>query len=829
MKACDVIRLLLNQNGEDSVPGEAEVVSALEPFLGPSKLVAAKNITEAAAVKAGFHIAFKPNRKFFFSGVDPVTLFDEIKELGQAHITAHAENVPPFASLEVEHCYLWWEILLVTLSDVARVREVFAFVEGECELEIRLLADQAGAIALLGSIPSETLDLFRSDCQDQLQLVESATLALDEHRQPAGKELDALFRGIHSIKGNAGVLLSQIKGGDLAGTHPLRLLHALSHALESLLDPCRAPSAGAIPEQTIQTTLDACDAIQNLLNKVANPAAPPAALPHDVFQTLKIEIAAAQTTAPTASTAPRSKAFFNTTSQWIDVIRDCFSRLNTDEAPAPILETYLRGVKTLSSVAHYQNLTELEPPLARQLQILDEAVRDGGKLEQEQRSSLNHAFESLCALLKQTGQKEETGLAPSPPNALPAESKARAETPAASSSGTTIRIEQDKLDRLMRITGELLVARGAFPILVQKLNNGVEVNVVAKELKDAGSTISRISDDLQASIMSIRMLPAKTVFQKFPRMVRDLARGLGKEVRLVVEGERTELDKTILEQIGDPLIHVIRNAVDHGLETPEKRQAAGKDPCGVLKVRAGNEAGGVIIEISDDGQGLDASALKRKAIQRGLMTADAAAAMSDEAAFQLIFMPGLSTAEKVTAVSGRGVGMDVVRSNVRNLQGTIDIRSKVGQGTTFSIKLPTSLMVSKGILLEAGSQEYILPLANIRDMVKIPSGEVHEYQGMKIAQVRGNTFPLFSLAETLGLEHLSKPETCIALLEVGNLKFGLIVDKFVSEVEVLVKPLTGGLDRCREFQGASIMGDGRVVLVLNPMECHRLRKAQAAG
>lgn len=173
--------------------------------------------------------------------------------------------------------------------------------------------------------------------------------------------------------------------------------------------------------------------------------------------------------------------------------------------------------------------------------------------------------------------------------------------------------------------------------------------------------------------------------------------------------------------------------------------------------------------------------------------------------------------------------MDVVRSNVRDLQGTIDIRSKVGQGTTFLIKLPTSLMVSKGILLEAGSQKYILPLGNIRDMVKIPRRQVHEYQGMKIAQVRGTTFPLFSLAETLGLDEVPQDELSIALLEAGSLRFGLIVDKFVTEVEVLVKPLTGGLDQCREFQGASIMGDGRVVLVLNAMECHRLRKAQAAG
>ena len=235
----------------------------------------------------------------------------------------------------------------------------------------------------------------------------------------------------------------------------------------------------------------------------------------------------------------------------------------------------------------------------------------------------------------------------------------------------------------MRVVGELLVARGAFPLLVQKLNDGADGAGLVKDLKEAGSNISRIADELQTSVMSIRMLPVKTVFQRFPRLVRDLARSLGKEVRLVVEGEGIELDKTILEQIGDPLVHVIRNAVDHGLETPEERRAKGKEASGQLTLRALHEAGGVAIEVTDDGRGLDAAALKRKAVEKGLLTPEAAAGMSDEAAFQLIFLPGLSTAAKVTDVSGRGVGMDVVRSNVRNLQGTIEIRSKLGRGTTF--------------------------------------------------------------------------------------------------------------------------------------------------
>jgi two-component system chemotaxis sensor kinase CheA len=347
---------------------------------------------------------------------------------------------------------------------------------------------------------------------------------------------------------------------------------------------------------------------------------------------------------------------------------------------------------------------------------------------------------------------------------------------------------------------------------------------VVKELKEAGSNISRIADDLQTSVMSIRMLTVKTVFQRFPRLVRDLARSQGKEVQLVIEGEGIELDKTILEQIGDPLVHVIRNAVDHGLEPPEERRANGKDPSGRLILRARYEAGGVAIEVTDDGRGLNAEALKRKAVEKGLLTAEAAAGMSEEAAFQLVFLPGLTTAAKVTDVSGRGVGMDVVRSNVRNLQGTVEIQSKAGRGTTLRIKLPTSLMISKGILLEAGAQQYILPLSNIRDMVKLPAEEAHAYRGLTLAQVRGTIYSIFSLAEMLGLVPARTPELSLAIVEAGTVRYGLVVDRFLTEVEVLVKPLAGGLEQCKEFQGAAIMGDGRVVLVLNALECHSLER-----
>ena len=820
LKACDVLRQILAERQEEAeVPGEAEVTEAFARVLPAHENASPAATTDSpssTAVRAAFEITFKPNREMFYSGADPVTLLDDLRELGQAYVTGHGDQVPPWPAIEAEHCYLWWEILLITDRDLATIQNVFVFVEGDCEVRIRPRGDQTSAVALLGSITPEDFALFVAECQDHLLVLERDALALEN--RPASKgNLDSLFRSVHSIKGNAGLLLGHVNGSVLAAGHPLQLLSRVAHGLESLLDPWRSATAGPVPRGTIQTALDAGDAIRQLLaSLVHDGAGEPVAV-----QLLERLGAVGNCALNGQAVDGRDAAFLNTTSQCMEMIAGCFRRMETPGEPAgPVLETYRRGLKTLASAVQYRRCPEMAEPLAQQLRILNEAIAAGEGLGGEERTLLGAAFQAARSVLNRiVSPAAQAERPPEPMAATP--SKPSAERADGGASPSTIRIEQNKLDRLMRVVGELLVARGAFPLLAQKLNNGDGAGV-GKELREAGSNISRIADELQATVMSIRMLPVKTVFQRFPRLVRDLARALGKEVQLVIEGEGIELDKTILEQIGDPLVHVIRNAVDHGLEPPAERRAQGKDAAGQLILRAMRQAGGVTIEVTDDGRGLDAAALKRKAVEKGLLTPEVASGMSEEAAFQLVFLPGLTTAAKVTDVSGRGVGMDVVRSNVGNLQGTVEIRSQAGRGTTFLIELPTSLMISKGILLEAGAQEYILPLGNIRDMVKVPLEAAHQYRSLTLAQVRGTIYSLFNLAELLGLAPAETSEISIAIVEAGTAKYGLVVDKFVSEVEVLVKPLTGGLERCQEFQGAAILGDGRVVLVLNALECHRL-------
>ena len=684
----------------------------------------------------------------FYSGADPVTLLNDVRELGQACHRPHG----PGSRATFARCRALLPLVGDPLSSPAAIRRP----SRRCSFRGRRLrrqypaAGRSGAsVALLGSVPAETFEMFRAECEDHLERIERDALALEA--DPASRDnLDSLFRAVHSIKGNAGLLLGHVTGAALGASHPLQLLLRVAHAMESLLDPFRAAIAGLVPDETIQTALETCDAIRILLKSLTNESLGAAVSPN-LLERLGIRIDANFVMASPQSQIvdSRAAAFLNTTSQCVEMIAGCFLRLDEDgEALGPILETYRRGLRTWSAAAQYQKCQELEEPLAQQLLILDAAVRSGAALGSAERALLGTAFQSARSVVGRMASPDTSGDLPSvtelagAPQSAAKPSAVRVDDSAAPS---TIRIEQNKLDRLMRVVGELLVARGAFPLLVQKLNEGASSQGLAKDLKEAGSNISRIADELQTSVMSIRMLPVKTVFQRFPRLVRDLARSLGKEVRLVIEGEAIELDKTILEQIGDPLVHVIRNAVDHGLEAPEERLASGKTAAGQVILRASHEAGGVVIEVTEDGRGIDADALKRKAVEKGLLTREAADGMTEEAAFQLVFLPGLTTAAKLTDVSGRGVGMDVVRSNVRNLQGTIEIRSKRGQGTTFLIKLPTSLMVSKGILLNAGGEEYILPLSNIYDMVKLPRAEAHEYHGFTLAQVRERFIPYSAL------------------------------------------------------------------------------------
>jgi two-component system chemotaxis sensor kinase CheA len=486
-------------------------------------------------------------------------------------------------------------------------------------------------------------------------------------------------------------------------------------------------------------------------------------------------------------------------------------------------KTYIRTLKTFRAAALRLGQQEAVALLDEQLHLLEAALALSATLPDETQALLEAAHRKLSVLIQSLREKApgET-IAPPPGGASPpAEAAPAVQTEKAPPPAASIRVDQEKLDRLMQSAGELLVARNAFPVLAKRLAREPGLSALSKELKDAGDHISRIADDLQAAVMSIRMMPIRSVFQRFPRMVRDICRAQDKEAELLLEGEATELDKTVIEQIADPLVHLVRNAVDHGIEPPDVRAQAGKPRLGKVTLKAYGHANNVVIEVRDDGRGMDPARLKQKAVEKGLITAAVAAAMDERAALELIFLPGLTTAEKVTDISGRGVGMDVVRSNIQKLHGTTTLESWRGGGSKVTITLPASLMVSKGIMVEAGGSEYVFPIEAVAQMVRLPRGQIHRHEETSFATFRNDVFPLLRLADHFAAERLPGEvawagEVPMAIVQTNRGRVGVAVDRFIGQVDVIVKPMGRDFAHIAAFQGTTIMGDGRVALVINP-------------
>lgn len=410
-------------------------------------------------------------------------------------------------------------------------------------------------------------------------------------------------------------------------------------------------------------------------------------------------------------------------------------------------------------------------------------------------------------------------IAPSTMTPTAGETSAKSADRSGVSTGHSIRVSGEKLDRLMNVIGELTITKNVFSQIARKLTLEHNLPHLSREVKDAGQFVNRISSELEDAIMAMRMTEVRLAFQRFPRIIRDIALQTGKNISLIMEGEDTELDKNIIEQIGDPLLHLVRNSGDHGIETMEERRAVGKDPQGNVWLRAYNRGNYVIIEVEDDGRGMNPESLKRQALVKGFITEQEAIELSDEQVFQLIFLPGFSTAKEVTEISGRGVGMDVVRSNIAVLHGTIKITSQLGKGSKITMQLPLTLMVSRGLVVEVQNQMLVMPLDNVLEIVKVSTEKLVMCHGKRILYHRGEVVGVVLLAEILRLPRRALPEyTSIVVVTDGHSKLALIVDKLLNEQDILVKPLPEYLSGISGMGGATIMGDGKVALVLNPVE-----------
>jgi two-component system chemotaxis sensor kinase CheA len=386
-------------------------------------------------------------------------------------------------------------------------------------------------------------------------------------------------------------------------------------------------------------------------------------------------------------------------------------------------------------------------------------------------------------------------------------------------SAKSIKVDQAKIDRLMNLIGEIVVSKNALPYLAQRAEDQFGVRELSREIKAQYSVINRIAEEMQDAIMQVRMMPVSFVFQRFPRLVRDISRKLSKEVHLVLEGEDTEADKNIIESLADPLIHIIRNSLDHGLETPAVRAAAGKSTTGTITIRASQEADQVIIKIIDDGKGIDPAVIKQKAYEKGVIDEATLERISDVDAINLVFAAGFSTAEVVSDLSGRGVGMDVVRTAVEAVNGTIHLESHLGKGTSIQISLPLSMAVTKVMIVESDSQIFGVPMDHVVETVRVPRTAIHSIKNNQTTVLRERIIPLKGLNALLGIARdqavNEQEEVAVLVARVGSEVLGLIVDDFQETMDVIQKPLAGVLAGLSAYSGSALMGDGSVLMVLN--------------
>lgn len=426
---------------------------------------------------------------------------------------------------------------------------------------------------------------------------------------------------------------------------------------------------------------------------------------------------------------------------------------------------------------------------------------------------------------------------PRPAAPAPAAASAPAAAPAGgppaggSKASSTIRVDHEKLDHLMNLIGELIINRNRYSMLARHLEEGgasVNVAEVAQNLSETTYAMARISDDLQDTIMKVRMVPVSSVFSRFPRLVRDLSRKSGKEVDLVLEGEETELDKSVVEVIGDPLVHLIRNSVDHGVEPEEERIAKGKKPKGVVTLRAFHKGNSVAIEIEDDGKGIDPEKMREVAVRKGIVTPEEAKAMDDREAMELIFAPGFSSAEKITDISGRGVGMDVVRTNIKNLKGSVSIHSEVGKGTRFTLSLPLTLAIIDALMVNVAGQMYAIPLDAVSETTKIEARRLTDVKGRKAVTLRGEVLGIVDLSELLALPRSDAQDVLsVVVIHDNDRRLGLVVDRLLERQEIVIKPLGAYLGDLKGISGATIMGDGSVILILDPHEIYMMATSKA--
>lgn len=659
-------------------------------------------------------------------------------------------------------------------------------------------------------------DVFFEESRELLDGMEAALLALADAADDL-ELINTVFRTAHSIKGGA-------------ATFGFSEIAEFTHSVESVLDLMRSGKL-TIDQPGIDLLLKTVDVTRAMLNaQQAGQKIDPQA-PADLQFDLELYVHQRESGAAAPAPAPQAEAATNNEQAqgWDIRFRPLPGMLKKGNDPAGMFGELekLGELERQVDMSRLPALADMDPEecyLAWDLGLVTEA--DRGKV-----AEVFDWVEGDCELqITPRGEMAAPAPAAAEPVAAPVETASakpakadppRAETAAASShESASIRVNIEKVDQLINLVGELVITQAM-------LNQfgGVDGG---EKLRAGLVQLERNTRELQESVMQIRMLPISFLFSRYPRMVRDLASKLHKKIELKVSGDQTELDKTVLEKLGDPLVHLVRNSIDHGIEMPEQRLAAGKPETGTVHLNAFHRGGSIVVEISDDGRGLDRERILKKARDRGLIGPNESP--PDEQVFDLIFAPGFSTAEQATDVSGRGVGMDVVRRNIRELGGHVELRSKQGAGTTITITLPLTLAIMDGQSLRVGGEQYILPLTAIIESVLVTRETVRTVAGRgEVVSFRGEYLPVIRLHEVLGSEGGASEQQLVVIVEGDNRRAGLVVDELLGQQQVVIKSLEANFRRVAGLSGATILGDGAVALILDVPGLIRLANTARAA
>ncbi|ATW25697.1 chemotaxis protein CheA [Candidatus Formimonas warabiya] len=657
----------------------------------------------------------------------------------------------------------------------------------------------------------EEIDVFFDELNEKLEVMSNGLLLLEKNGVD-GETIDEIFRAAHTVKGSSGIMGFE------------KMSH-LTHEIENVLDRFRHNDM-EVSSELVSLLFECLDCLKILQNEI-----------HDGEEKSDIKVLveklhtySQQEMAEHQSTVPEKKDFWLLTEEETRLIRENAAKGLQPYGVRAIFDAQCM-MKTVRAMILLENLSGVGQVLRSH--PTREAL--GDDIEEDEIDVIiltDRNFNTIQQLINTVAdiasfdvkvlsweQEEEQNLQSS--GEEQEEEVKREKDPSDKKEGEknvshTVRVDIRKLDTLMNLIGELVIDRTRLTQLNNVFENryGGDGDIVS--LRQISSHLARVTNELQEEIMKTRMLPIAQVFNRFPRMVRDLSQRFGKDIQLIIEGKETELDRTLIEAIADPLIHLIRNAVDHGLELPEERKKAGKPLTGKVCLRARQQENHIVIEVEDDGRGMDEEKLKRHAVEKGLLSQERANTMSTREALNLIFLPGFSTAKEIDDVSGRGVGMDVVRKLIEQVNGFVEIHTVLGKGTKFTVKLPLTLAIIQSLLVGNLDEIYAFPLSNVLETLRIHKKDIQSIKSCEVIMLRGHVLPLVRLRRLFDDEVDGDAEYLyVVVVSMDGEKIGIIVDDLVGEQEIVIKGLGDYLGKVPGFAGATILGDGKVALIID--------------